>query len=598
MSWLLVDVADDVVRQALYLLANLASDAVDSRSLLTKRQLYECGGAYRLLPTLDHTDEEIVTYACAALQNLADDAEWAWTIHSEGALKVLEALALAHASSNVQHYAAGAVSNTLQRLSKLGVPTGLDGSGNLGLSQSVMFKVHARMNGVALRQLRERAAVRLISQRWSAKRQAHSHALTPSVPSPALPPVPRPIAMPPRRRAAEPSSAACQLPSPSPQIETPSSAVTVGVSARAGSSSRATVDSISTKPQTKAIDTDSPRERMVGIRDQDWPSPTVTGSAAAVDEPSKAVPSIPPAATSSESGPTVELIGTLPPRVTARPTAAAASSTLPSATAVPSVPTAAGAATEAVPTLCDSAAAAAATDAVPSWDAPAAAEATLNDIAASAAATDAVPSWDASAVAEATLNDIAAPAAATDAMPTWDAPAAAHASVATAAEAIPSDPAAAAVTVETSDTTTAVEVVPSTDPAEAKGDERRSQTTMQSNVSTRWDAKEQPSSQPGMCFTNAGVATPATDEGLSDMALGAEETVVVHAREDEAASTAAGALTVDASVENALDEDAEDAEAEARAEEIRKQRQMVRMEAVSRRRRATGGRARYTVFPR
>ena len=50
LSWLLAEPDANIVKQALFLIANLASDAVDPRSFLSKQLLRQCGSEYRLLP--------------------------------------------------------------------------------------------------------------------------------------------------------------------------------------------------------------------------------------------------------------------------------------------------------------------------------------------------------------------------------------------------------------------------------------------------------------------------------------------------------------------------------------------------------------------
>ena len=62
LSWLLAEPEPEIQKQTLFLIANLASDAVDPRSYLTKRLLRQCGCEFRLLPCLDAEDPEVVTY--------------------------------------------------------------------------------------------------------------------------------------------------------------------------------------------------------------------------------------------------------------------------------------------------------------------------------------------------------------------------------------------------------------------------------------------------------------------------------------------------------------------------------------------------------
>ena len=64
LSWLLAEMDQDVVKQTLFIIANLASDAVDPYAYLTKQLLHRCGAEFRLLPCLDSEDDEVVAYAC------------------------------------------------------------------------------------------------------------------------------------------------------------------------------------------------------------------------------------------------------------------------------------------------------------------------------------------------------------------------------------------------------------------------------------------------------------------------------------------------------------------------------------------------------
>ena len=96
----------------LVLLGNLASDAVDASSALTKRELLACGGPSALLACLYTDVVEVLMLTLGALQNLADEAEWARTLAAGSALTELErCLALYDEDSLVAHYAAGCLKN-------------------------------------------------------------------------------------------------------------------------------------------------------------------------------------------------------------------------------------------------------------------------------------------------------------------------------------------------------------------------------------------------------------------------------------------------------------------------------------------------------
>ena len=99
-----------ILQQALFLLANLASDAVDSQSHLTKALMLESGAEKALLPLVISVDDEVCMYASAALQNLCHDLEWAKRMVDAGVEARLEHL-LKHADPRVVRYASGALKN-------------------------------------------------------------------------------------------------------------------------------------------------------------------------------------------------------------------------------------------------------------------------------------------------------------------------------------------------------------------------------------------------------------------------------------------------------------------------------------------------------
>ena len=109
---LLSETDSSVQKHALYLLGNLCSDAVDPRSALSKQALLTCEAEAQLLQCLESADEEVVTYACAALQNLCHDPDWAYTMLELGAVAALEDL-LANSNKLVTHYATGALKNLI-----------------------------------------------------------------------------------------------------------------------------------------------------------------------------------------------------------------------------------------------------------------------------------------------------------------------------------------------------------------------------------------------------------------------------------------------------------------------------------------------------
>ena len=112
LSYLLADESGNVRMQALYLMSNLASDAVDPNSAATKQALLQCGTEYRLIPCLDDVDETVLTYAAATMQNLCHDDVWSATLRRhDGVQSRLEAL-LDHESALVVRCTPRDASNT------------------------------------------------------------------------------------------------------------------------------------------------------------------------------------------------------------------------------------------------------------------------------------------------------------------------------------------------------------------------------------------------------------------------------------------------------------------------------------------------------
>ena len=162
LSWLLAEPEPEVQKQTLFLIANLASDAVDPRSYLSKRLLRQCGCEYRLLPCLDGDDAEVVTYACAALQNLCHDPEWSQVLLDEGVVSRLEEL-VNDPNDLVQRYAAGALKNLMAALAE----AGFDATTAAPIvSDDALLKVQERAKWAAVQRISERSASRLIQRAW------------------------------------------------------------------------------------------------------------------------------------------------------------------------------------------------------------------------------------------------------------------------------------------------------------------------------------------------------------------------------------------------------------------------------------------------
>ena len=110
LSWLLAEQEPELLNLTLFLTANLSSDAVDEHSALTKSLLLQCGTEFRLFPLLKHPDDDVVTYALAAVQNLCHDGEWARVLIEHGSEPRLEEL-VEHANDVIVRYAAGTLKN-------------------------------------------------------------------------------------------------------------------------------------------------------------------------------------------------------------------------------------------------------------------------------------------------------------------------------------------------------------------------------------------------------------------------------------------------------------------------------------------------------
>ena len=113
LSGLLTDVDEALKARALYLISNLASDALDRRSYLSKKLLWQAKTLDRLLPCLNTTkyDEETVCCACAAILNLSGDSNWASALMlREMVLPTLQQLAR-HPNEKLAQYAYGAIAN-------------------------------------------------------------------------------------------------------------------------------------------------------------------------------------------------------------------------------------------------------------------------------------------------------------------------------------------------------------------------------------------------------------------------------------------------------------------------------------------------------
>jgi hypothetical protein len=102
-------------QEALVLLGNLCSTAVDPLSSETKTLLYNSGAAGGLVACLDSPEPAIVMCACGALQNLCHDVWWARACDDLGARERLQKLSR-DPDPTIARYSAGALKNMSVRL--------------------------------------------------------------------------------------------------------------------------------------------------------------------------------------------------------------------------------------------------------------------------------------------------------------------------------------------------------------------------------------------------------------------------------------------------------------------------------------------------
>ena len=168
LSWLLAEEDLDVQKRTLFLIANLASDAVDPRSYLTKRLLRQCGAEFRLLPCLDSEDEEVVAYTCGALQNLCHDPEWSQVLLDQGVVSRLEEL-VDYPDENVARYSAGALKNLMAALDEAGFDAEQAAS---IVTERTLDAVAERAKWAAVDRITQRSAAKRIQKKFLLKREA------------------------------------------------------------------------------------------------------------------------------------------------------------------------------------------------------------------------------------------------------------------------------------------------------------------------------------------------------------------------------------------------------------------------------------------
>ena len=117
----------DVALQALHVIANLVSDAVDPSSTLTKDELLKLDRVGKaVLRLLDDKDADMVLLAAGTVQNVCSTVGWCRFVVHEGALpKLNKLLESEDDSSRARRYAAGALKNIIQA-AHLDVDAGAD----------------------------------------------------------------------------------------------------------------------------------------------------------------------------------------------------------------------------------------------------------------------------------------------------------------------------------------------------------------------------------------------------------------------------------------------------------------------------------------
>ena len=146
-----------VQQRALLVLGNLCSDKVDSQSALTKAILLSLRAETVLLDCSHSEDQAVVHLACAALQNLCQDTDWAHAVVGCGFLPRLEEL-VRHKDEQVVRYVAGALQNLLATLHATE-----RGSQLRYLSQLARETVLARVQEAAVEEFRQRRAMRVLA---------------------------------------------------------------------------------------------------------------------------------------------------------------------------------------------------------------------------------------------------------------------------------------------------------------------------------------------------------------------------------------------------------------------------------------------------
>ena len=117
-AYLLVSRDPAVVSLALWFLANLSSDSVDSASSETKAVLLECGAHRAIVKALSSDDLSTLVYATGLALNLSISPEWAKVLLEHGAVFHLEQLET-YDDDRVVHYVLGTLHNIVNNFPEL-----------------------------------------------------------------------------------------------------------------------------------------------------------------------------------------------------------------------------------------------------------------------------------------------------------------------------------------------------------------------------------------------------------------------------------------------------------------------------------------------
>ena len=111
----------EVRAHALLALGNLCSDSVDPASSSTKSLLLDLSMENSLMDCIASDNSSVLLVACATLQNLCHDAEWAKRVVTVGVEARLEKL-VGHQDARVVRYASGALKNLTIASATMGTP--------------------------------------------------------------------------------------------------------------------------------------------------------------------------------------------------------------------------------------------------------------------------------------------------------------------------------------------------------------------------------------------------------------------------------------------------------------------------------------------